>query len=251
MRLMSALLVVCVLAPLARAHELLSWWRRDLIEVELEPGGWARFEVQEWQGGESARDTLRCTVLEAQGSRRWVEIERPGAADAWIVVFDVDRLGPDRELLAAFDALYRRAEDGRWLQQSLDELDDSALARGRLEDPFEDPAVERAALPDSLLAGESIARERVVLRETRERFVPQGSRELRYRIELVSEATLSAAVPVFGLLRSETVVSETTQITDADGRRIGPPGLPQQHARALRCLDFGRGDAPGLPEIVR
>lgn len=251
MRLCALALIGLALAPVAQAHELLSWWRRGLIEVDLQAGAWSEFEIQEWQDGESVRDTLRCTVLDADGGKRWVEIERPHHGDTWIVALDLDRLKGTMPLLFAFDGLYRRDEDGTWSAQSLEELKDSSLARGRLEDPFKDPTIERGALADSLVAGRSVRRERVRLHEKRDRVIPQGSRELRYAIELTSEAVLSPDVPVFGLLRSETVVSETTRIVDAKGNRVGPPGLPQQHARSLRCLAFGRGEKPGLPGIPR
>ena len=246
------LVVSCLLCSgVASGHELFSWWRRELLEISLEPGDWVRIESQEWLEGRAVRDTIDCSVLESDGSRRWVEIERRGSVDVWIVELDLEELGRDHALLDAVRALWRSDGAGGWRAESLRDIEGSAIARGRLEDPFEDPRIVRTAWADSVVQGRVVSREHVELREERTRVIPQGSRELRYRIELRSDAVLSPEIPIFGLLRSETVITESTEIVDGDGRRVGPPALPQQNARALRCLDSGHGEGRGLPGIPR
>lgn len=250
-RLAAAIVVACgmgsVLPPAASAHELLSWWSRDLLPISLEPGEWVEVESREASQGESYSDTLRCEVLQADGSLRWVRLVAGHGVEEWFVQIDLNRLESAESVLELVTRLYRR-EGKSLLPESVEELNSSAVARGRLRDPFQSPQIRREALPDSIVFGQPVRREQVVLRETNERRIPLGKQSMLYRQTLHSRATLSADVPIFGLLASETYHEEQTERFDANGRAIAAPPAIRDVRSWLRCLRFGRELSVRLPQ---
>jgi hypothetical protein len=254
--LIAAILVACVSsAATSFAHDLFSWWSRGILSVSLTPGDWVRIASEELSDGDVYVDTLLCRVLEPQdGSVRYVEVASSAHSDRWIASVDLAVLQDGDDVVDALLSLYRLDADGGLIQESVEELQDSQLLRGRLADPFQDPILTRSALPDTMSLGPEeklVERERVILREEREMKVPLGRGELNIRIELESVAHLSEAVPVFGLLESWSSSVESSERRDADGRAMGPPATPQRIARHIRCISFGHGEAQPLPPALR
>lgn len=249
-RLCLALAFLVLVAGQLRAHELLSWWNRDLLETRFVAGDWVSMASLEERDGEAYADTLRCEVLAAEGSRRWLEWIASHGLERWLVEIDISRIGSGESVLDLVTTLYRSDEQGDWHLESLDELAESAIVRGRLEDPFESPQIERVALADSSIAGDEIARERITLHEQRERRIALGRQSMDYRWTIHSEATLSPNVPIFGVLESASYSEESTQRFDADERPVGVASPPRRSSSWLRCLGFGGGVPRGLPEVL-
>jgi hypothetical protein len=219
------------------------------LPISLEPGQWIEFESREESQGEAYTDTLRCEVLEADASLRWIRLVAGHGLEEWFIQIDLARLRSAASILELVTALHRR-EGESLVPESVEELNDSAVARGRLRDPFVDPEIRRQALPDSLVLGQSLRREQVVLHETSERRIALGKQSMLYRQVLHSRATLSPDVPIFGLLASETYHREQTERFDADGRKLGAPDTAQGVRSWLRCLRFGRDLPVRLPQSL-
>jgi hypothetical protein len=185
-------------------------------------------------------------VLQADASLRWIRMVAGHGLDEWFIQIDLARLHSVESVLELVTALFRREGDAI-VPESVEELNESAVARGRLHDPFEAPEIRRQALPDSLVGARNLRREQVVLHETRERRIALGKQTMLYRQALHSRATLSPDVPVFGLLSSETSHQERTERFDADGRKLGAPETTQSVRSWLRCLRFGRDLPVRLP----
>jgi hypothetical protein len=240
----------CALAaPAARAQEVFSWWRRGLLPLVLEPGSWVLMERVELAEGRTTRDSIQCAVLAAEGDgTRWVQLHVAGEPAGWVLRVDPARLSAERDLLDGVVELYRLGEQGEVAPQDLSELRENRLVRRHFEDLFEHPRVERNALPDTEMAGETLGRERVALTETREQRVPMGRRTLVHRTTASSVAQISPAVPIFHLLQSTTTTRVETESDPPDPRRRAPPPLITE--LRLRCVGFGRDGRSTLPEAV-
>jgi hypothetical protein len=247
-----AAFALCLAVPCpvqAQFQELFTWWRRQLLPLSLEPGAWVRLERREAAAGEVLGDTLTCAVLqeEPDGSH-WVEVRASRSEEAWLLHVDLHALTPGTtDLFEALRDLIHVDPDGTLVRESLDDLEESRMIRRHLEDLFENPSIERHDLPDSVVAGRSLAREEVILTETREARAPMGTRTLVHRSDLRSQAVLSAGVPVFGLLSATTWITVTSRWEPDDEkpmRRRPPPLLSEIR---IRCLDFGWEHPRGLP----
>lgn len=243
------LIATCLVPPPAWGQELLSWWKRDLLPLELEPGSWVVYASEELSEGQTYVDTLRVEVLAADSlGRRWIELEDAGSRERDLLLVDPTLLSPDRSLL---DALVRHL---RWLpgdeliEEDVEEHRRSRLVARHFQDPFRDPEIDRTAMADTSIQGRTWGREKVVLREVREEPRPVGGGALVTRLR--SEAELSAAVPVFGVLRGRSVTEVLTRSGDGeeDPRRRRMPPLRSEFRWI--CLEFGRGEAAGLPDAL-
>jgi hypothetical protein len=80
-----------------------------------------------------------------------------------------------------------------------------------------------------------------------------GERVLVHATDLFSEAELSPAVPVFGLLSAFIRITVESRWETADGAREassrGPPPLYSEIR--IRCIGFGSEEPRALPEILR
>ncbi len=225
----------------ASAFELLAWWRRDLLALELEPGDWARFALRDVSEDGAVTDTLTVTVLAAaEPSQRWLRIEGGTDEPADYLLLAVDRLGPDDQPLDAVVRLVRRTPDGAWHEEDLADHRESRLVQRHLQDPFVDPSLERFALGDSLAHGRTLRRERVILSEVQREERTAGRNVLVIETRLRAVATLSPEVPLVGLLEAETTTLVSTSTETPDGQRIGRGAPPLLGERTLRCLEFGR-----------
>jgi hypothetical protein len=236
-------------ASSAQFQELFSWWRRELLPLSLDPGSWIALERIEAAEGQVVTDTLTCQVLDAAGDTYWVEVDASGADTGWILHVDLERLArADVDLFDSLLDLWYVREGGQLERENLDELGESRMVRRHLEDLFVDPEVQRSALPDSTVHGATVGRERVVLQEKQETVTPMGGRTLAHVTDVRSEAVISPAVPVFGLLSASTsILVRSEWRSDGDVQR-GPPPLMTEIR--IRCLDFGRHEpAPLRPEL--
>ena len=228
------------------AQELLSWWKRDLLPLDLEPGSWVVYASEEHTEGQVFVDTLRVQVLEADSlGRRWVELVDVGSAESDLLLVDPARLSPERPLLDALVRHVRRLPGDRLVEEDVEEHRRSRLVQRHFMDPFHDPTITQTILPDTLVGGEDRSRERVVLRETQEQARPVGGGFLVTR--LYSEAELCPSVPVFGVLRGRSL---TDVFTRPDGESEGRQRRrmpPLRNEFRWTCLDFGRDGPSGLP----
>ena len=236
--------LVLVLPRPAAAFELLSWWRRDLLDVSWQPGDWATYAQTEWTEDGVFTDTLTVRVLAADTpSRRWIELadRRGDRVDRVLLRPDALRAGDDP--LAAVDSLLRREGDGPWVVEDVDAHRDQRLVRRHLSDPFDEPDVRRVALADTTIQGGIVPRERVVLAETRREERSLGRSTLVVTTRLQAAAVVSPLVPLAGILRARSVSTVTTT-TEGEGsrrsRRAQPPLVTE---RRVECLAFGRGTA--------
>lgn len=230
-----------ILVRPASAFELLAWWRRDLLALELEPGDWARFALRDVSEDGAVTDTLTVTVLAAaEPSQRWLRIESGPDEPADYLLLELDRLGPDDQPLDAVARLVRRTPDGSWHEEDLAEHRDSRLVQRHLQDPFEDPELERFALDDSVAQGRTITRERVVLSEVQREERKVGRNVLVIETRLRAVAILSPELPLVGLLEADTTTLVRTSTMGPDGQRLGRGAPPLLGERTLRCLEFGR-----------
>lgn len=239
------------LAFSAAGDELFSWWERGLLDLSLEPGAWVVVEGREDDGHRAEVDTLRCDVLAAENGLRWLRMESSRSDDAWILSVEYESLRKLRPLVDSLRDLYRVQTGGALTREELSELKESQMFRRRLQDPFEDPEITRESLPDTLVHGQALARDRVVMSERREKRIPLGKNELEYSIELHSVAQMSAAIPIFGVLHSETETTERTVHHRLDERSPVEPPETQHLRRELRCLGFGQAEPLGLPAAIR
>lgn len=247
-----ALALGCWIGGLAWAHsagaqELLSWWKRDLIQVDLTPGSWVRYASTERSEGELYTDSLKVAVVDVDSlGRRWVTLSEEGATESELLLIDPADLRPDRSLLDALDRRLRILASGEVLEESVDELRDSRILQRHFQDMFVRPTVTRTSLSDSLLSGQPCSRERILLEERREEDAPVGSSTLITSIR--SEAVVSPCVPIFSVLAARTVTEVTSK-----------PKSPHSLRRKLRplrtvlewhCIGFGRNGPTGLPPGV-
>ncbi len=248
----SVLLALVVWPSVASASELLSWWRRDLVDVRFEPGDFATYAQVEITEDGALVDTVTVHVYAAEvPERRWLELRSRGAGTVDRILLRPDALRRDGDPLAAVDSLLRRERDGRWIVEDVESYRDRRLVRRHLTDPFVDPQVERTALTDSTIASRTISRERVRLVEERREERTIGRSTLVVRTRLRAEATISPQVPLAGLLTA-TTLSTVTTTTEGEGsarsRRAAPPLVTE---RRLECLEFGHDSArrllPGGP----
>jgi hypothetical protein len=238
-----------VLPGPAHAQELFSWWRRGLLPLELTPGAWVRLERLEAAEGRVETDTLDCAVRAAQpDGTRWVELRVRSETESWIFQLDPSRLRADVDLLDAVLELYRLPGDGSAQAQDLAQLRNNRLVRRHFQDIFTSPQLTRSTLPDTTWSGGRLAREEVVLSETREQRVPMGRRTLIHRTVARSQAQISAQVPVFHLLGATTTTRVETAVDPPEPNRRAPP--PLIALLQLRCLAFGTDGATALPRAV-
>jgi hypothetical protein len=228
-------------------QELFSWWRREMIEIDLVPGAWAEFEITELAEGERSFERLRCEVLDGGESEgNWIALSWPGQEE-WFVLELTD---PDSlrggEILDGLLDLYRMLPGGAAAREDVAEVQNDRLLRRHFQDLFDDPRVESAALPDTILDGRSLPREWLRLTERREDRVKMGRGDVVYVQEVESLAETSTAVPLFGLLRSRTHIV----LSSEGGGRDAPPPLITE--TSVVCAEFGHRSPPnGLPEAVR
>jgi hypothetical protein len=133
-------------------------------------------------------------------------------------------------------------------RQDLAELRENPLVRRHFEDLFEHPQVSRTALPDTVIAGARVGRERVVLTESRDQRVPMGRRTLVHHTLAQSVAEISTSVPLFHLLSAVTRTEVDTTSDPPDARRRPPPPIITE--LTLRCLEFGHDASDKLPKEI-
>ena len=226
----------------ARAQELLSWWNRGLLPVELTAGSWAVFASEELAEGQVYVDTLSVHVYEADSdSLAWVEVADAGTAERDLLLIDVRELGADGPLLDALIRHLRWLPGGEVIEEDVEEHRRSRLVQRHFQDPFESPQITRQALPDTLVGARSIARERVVLEELREESTPVDG--LTQITRLVSVAELSPDLPIFGVLRAQSVTEVATRSESRRDRRMPP----LRSEFRWQCLEWGRDGAKVLP----
>ena len=248
--LKSALWLAVLLAPLAgtpaMAQEIFSWWRRDLLELDLTPGDWAEFEITELSEGQRTVERIRFEVLDGHDAdANWIALSWPGQPEWFVLKLTEEDSLKQLEILDGLLELYRMLPAEAAIREDVARVRDDRLLRRHFQDLFEDPIVERSALPDTTIAGSVLPRESLVLRERREDRVKMGRAEVVYVQEVESRAQLSSAVPLFGLLRSET---RTVLSSEGEGRDAPPPLITES---SVVCLGFGHHDpAPGLPQSV-
>ena len=234
------LAVQFVAAAPAGAFELLSWWRRELVEIDWEPGDWVTYAQLEITEDGAVADTVRVSVHAADDpDARWIQLTYPGLDRADRVLLRPDRLRRDGDPLAAIDSLVRREGDGPWIPEDLDAHRDERLVQRHLSDPFVDPTIERSALSDSTHVGETLTRERVLLTEEQRETRDVGTSTLVMTTRLRAEAIVSPQVPLAGILwaRSLSVVTTATEGSGSSrSRRVNPPLVTE---RTIECLDFG------------
>ncbi len=242
LRAVGVLLLAGVVAwpSVVSASELLSWWRRDLVEVRFDPGDFATYSQVEITEEGALVDTVTVRVYEGDTpARRWLELSSRGAGTVDRILVRPDALRRDGDPLAAVDSLLRRERDGRWIVENVESYRDRRLVRRHLTDPFVDPRVERITLPDSTIGTRTIARERVRLMEEQREERTIGRSTLVVLTRLRATATISPDVPLAGLLTA-TTLSTVTTTTEGEGsarsRRAAPPLVTE---RRLECLDFG------------
>jgi hypothetical protein len=244
----TTLIALSLWTSAAEAQELLSWWKRDLIEVDLTPGGWVTYASTEYSEGELYTDTLTVRVIAMDSlERRWVEVFDRGRPERELLLIDPADLRPDRSLLDALDRHLRLLPGGEVVEEDVDELRDSRLVQRHFQDLFQAPVVTRAALSDSILGGVDCARERIRLEERREEPAPVGSSILVTQIR--SDAVVSPCVPIFSILQARTVTELSAEAAEKSGRpsrKIAPlRSLLEWH-----CIGFGSDGPTQLPAGV-
>lgn len=238
--------------PAAQAQDLLSWWNRDLLPIELIEGDWIELEFTDISEEGAFTDSMRVEVLRAPADGpAWVLVEGAtrGESDFFLIDFPLLRSGASP--MDALLRLVREQVDGTFVEEDLSEHRDSRLMRRHLEDPFEDPEITRRAAPDTTVAGQSLAQEHVLLRELRVEERPMGPLTTVIRTELAAHAVVSPDIPVLGLLSATTRTLVTTQQRRAGKPRERRGSPPLETIRGLRCLGFGRGEASRLPPQTR
>jgi hypothetical protein len=143
-------------------------------------------------------------------------------------------------LLSAILRVVRTTDTGL-VDEDLDEMRESALVRRHFSDPFQQPEIHRVALPDTLVNGALLQRERVHLTEVRR----ETAGVFTIVTTLRAHAELSRDVPLLGLLRSWTLSEVATESArDEGGGRRRPPLVNEN---TLVCIDSGRLPDPTLP----
>ncbi len=252
-----ALVVALLIAPAgAAAQEIFSWLNRGLAPVEFVAGDWVRYQASVTDENGQVTDTLTVRVLhvfdhvfdhvvdqgieQGIGQEVWLGLETSSGLD--YIALDPEQLDPGRQIL---DALLRvvRMTDAGLVEEDVEALKRSALVQRHFTDPFVAPNVERHALPDSVVGGEAIGREAVLLDET----LSESAGVFVIRTRLRARAEMSPAIPLLGLLRSQTNSVVTTEAADG-GRDRRRPALFTQ--TSLLCIGYGRDGESALPEGI-
>ncbi len=232
----------------AQSQELLSWWKRDLIEVDLRPGTWVTYSSTEFSEGEIYADTLTVRVVATvEDSLRWVEIDDHRRFEREFLLIDPTRLRPDRSLLDALDRHLRLLPSGEVVEERVEELRSSRLVQRHFQDLFTDPVVTRESRPDTLLAmaaDSSCAREHIRLAERREEPAPVGASIMVTQIQ--SDAILSPCIPIFSVLRARTVTELSTRASTNSGPRSRKVA-PLRTVLEWHCIAFGEDGPTELP----
>jgi hypothetical protein len=243
------LVAFCILAcPVStQAQEVFSWWHRGLLEFDLTPGSWAEFSRTETSEGQQTKEKLRCEVLaRTDEGDHWIKLRFLNEEESYVLlVAPLDSLR-QKDLLQGLRRVFKLLPAGAVEEEDLERVRNNRLLSRHFKDLFEDPTVEREALPDTTIEQQKIPRERVRLREVREVKVKMGRSDMVYRNEAVAVAQISPAVPIFGLLRSKV----NTALAPANPDRNSPPPLLTEEE--LVCVAFGRKSTPrGLPAQVQ
>jgi hypothetical protein len=231
-------LLLCVGAASADAQELFSWYDRGLLSVRFEPGDWIRFASEQLDEGGLSTDTLTVQVAQVDTARVWLIVDSGSGRD--YVELDPVRIR-NGEALDALSRIVSETDEGL-VETDVAELRASALARRHFADPFVAPEVESASLPDTTIAEREISRRRVELIEERRETAGQFTVVTR----LSATAELSEDLPVLGVIHSRTVSEVTTESPEGSPRRRRPPPILVENS--VRCLGFGHGPVPVLPE---
>ncbi|RKZ17087.1 hypothetical protein DRQ53_04460 [bacterium] len=236
-----ALVAALLIVPAgAGAQEVFSWLNRGLAPVEFVPGDWVRYQASVVDEYGQVTDTLTVTVLRAVDREVWLGMETSSGLD--YIALDPDQLEPGRQILDALLRVVRSTEAGL-VEEDVEALKRSALVQRHFTDPFVAPNVERHALPDSVVQGEAIVREAVLLDETLSE--PAGVFVIRTRLR--ARAEMSPAIPLLGLLRSQTNSVVTTEAASG-GRDRSRPALFTE--TSLLCIGYGRKAEIALPEGI-
>ena len=238
--------------PAAQAQDLLSWWNRDLLPIDLVAGDWIELEFTDISEEGAFTDSMRVEVLLAPADApAWVLVEGAtrGESDFFLIDFPLLRSGASP--MDALLRLVRQQVDGTLVEEDLADHRDSRLVRRHLEDPFENPEITRRAAPDTTFAGQSLPREHVLLHELRVEERPMGPVTTVIRTELAAHAVVSPGIPVLGLLSATTRTVVTTEQRRAGKSRERRGAPPLESIRGLRCLGFGRGEPSRLPPETR
>jgi len=244
------LFLCCVLSltlpSASNGQEVFSWWRRELLELDLKPGGWVEFEITELSEGQQTVERIRCQVLDGPGADgHWIALSWPGQPEWFVLRLADEERMRQGEVLDALLELYRMLPADAVAREDVAEVREDRLLRRHFQDLFEDPSVERRALPDSVLGELVLSREELILRERREDRVKMGRREVLYIQEVESHAEISAMVPLFGLLKSNT---RTVLRSEGEGRDAPPPLITES---TVVCVGFGHQDpASALPKGI-
>jgi hypothetical protein len=238
--------------PAAQAQDLLSWWNRDLLPIELTEGDWVELEFTDISEEGAFTDSMRVEVLLAPvGGPAWLLVEGATRGESDFLLIDFPLLRSGASPMDALLRLVREQVDGTLVEEDLSDHRDSRLTRRHLEDPFQNPEITRRAAPDTTFAGHPLAREHVLLRELRVEERPMGPVTTVIRTELVAHAVLSPDIPVLGLLSATTRTVVTTEQRREGKRRERRGAPPLETIRGLRCLGFGQGEASRLPPETR
>ena len=242
MRVILVLLPLILLAGSVPAQEIFSWFNRGLLPVSFERGDWVRYAIEEIDEYGSVRDTLTVTVLESDSSQVWLGLVTANSTD--FVALDPGSLDPGADLLSSILRVVRTTEAGL-VEEDVDELRESALVQRHFSDPVRAPDVRRLALPDTVIGGAWLTRERVDLEETRR----EAAGPWVVVTTLSAAAELSPDVPLIGLLRSSTLSEVTTESASGDGRSRRRPPLVNENS--LVCIGYGRDSKADLPDELR
>lgn len=243
--LVGVLLIPFLLLPArpAQALELLSWWRRDLLELRWDVGDWATYRQAEFNEEGVFEDVVTVRVFAASSDdARWIEFASEGGGTTDRLLIRPGALRDASDPLAAVDSLLRREGEGDWIVQDVDAYRDDRLVQRHLSDPFVEPTIARSALADTTIAGRVISRERFDLDETRREERSLGRSQLVVTTRLHATAVLSRDVPLAGILRARSIASVTTT-TEGEGSGRGRRGMPPLVTeRTIECIAFGRSD---------
>jgi hypothetical protein len=228
------------------AQEIFSWWRRDLLDLDLRPGAWTEFEIVELSEGQQSVERVRCRILDGgESDGHWLAIDWPEQPEWFVLKLAVEDSLRGGDLLDGLIELYRMLPGDAVVREDVTEVREDRLLRRHFQDLFEDPSIQRRALADTTIGGTTLHREELVLHERREDRVKMGSREVTYVQEVESVAQLSPQVPLFGLLGSET---RSVLSSEGEGRDAPPPLITESR---VTLLGFGIQSPPlGLPAGV-
>ena len=265
-------LVLVWLPPMARALDVFTLWRQEMIPLHMIEGAWADYRHLSQSGGRQTDDLLRiqCLSAEPAGEPGEAGEETVGTAKSWLVeIVPLIEVAPGRFEPLPGEGLRLRLgrelllREGRLIDAVQDVVQwrdgqPRALPRSEWrEDPLIAASFDQEFVPDTVVMEGTttrvVARRELSCDQFQLAAADTQSVELPHdRMVQVTDhvitAALNAEIPFLGIVYAAERVHSYSEL-DPPSERFRPPP-PQVRVEVMELLDFGNGAVPALSGLT-